>query len=69
MTIKIIFLRMINININYIFENDVSDNVIETVNKVRNNINKTTEKMSDGLVWMRLLTIKNYLRRIFLILL
>ena len=28
----------------YFFENDVSDNVIETVNKVRNNINKTTEK-------------------------
>ena len=28
----------------YFFENDVSDNIIETVNKVRNNINKTTEK-------------------------
>ena len=27
----------------YFFENDVSDSVIETVNKVRNNINKTTE--------------------------
>ena len=27
----------------YFFENDVSDNVIETVNKVRNNINKTTD--------------------------
>ena len=27
----------------YFFENNVSDSVIETVNKVRNNINKTTE--------------------------
>jgi len=27
----------------YFFENDVSDSVIETVNKVRNNINKTVD--------------------------
>lgn len=27
----------------YFFESDVSDSVLETINKVRNNINKTTE--------------------------
>ena len=53
----------------YFFENDVSDSVIETVNKVRNNINKTTENDVKWLVWMKLLIIRNYLRKNFLILL